>query len=202
MGSESASENQGTPSGLHDADHTTGRCQFLQANRDPQVIYAVVWRGNRTFAYGPLAADEVSYDLYLDRWHVTQRGEGDPELADHLGAHREEFHDLQEYFRYFGYDSGVASWADNVPVVRRLTTSRDYEFEKVVERLGLNGLARKALWDAALEESVDPTLDSAGDPIYYGDFRLGNWAVDTGSSYGLQINTSDYRFKAWLSFHT
>jgi hypothetical protein len=73
--------------------------------------------------------------------------------------------------------------------------------EEVVARLGLGEVARKALWDAALAETVAPTLDPAGNPIYYVNFHFGNWAVDFGIG-GLRINSSDYRFKAWLSFHT
>jgi hypothetical protein len=39
--------------------------------------------------------------------------------------------------------------------------------EEVVARLGLGEVGRKAMWDAALAETVAPTLDPAGDPIYY-----------------------------------
>jgi hypothetical protein len=184
---------------MGDADNGRSGFQFLQSSQDQRIIYALVWRGNRAFAYGPLEAKHVYRDLYISA-HGTLR-EGDLELAYDLLARSSEFHNLDEYFRYFGYDSWVASWADGLPDEHDLSIAPGHTFEEVVARLGLNDTTKQALWDAALYESVSQHLDSAGDLVYFGDFSLGNWALDLGPG-GLRIDTSNYRFKVWLSFHT
>lgn len=169
---------------------------FLQANLDPRQVFAVVERGGEFIAYGPLGAGEV---FTWDRWQLAARGEGDRELAAYLRGSG-DFHDLEDYFHHFGNDE-LASWVASSPRETDFSATMGRTFEDVAERLALEGTARQALWDAALDETVSDRPDPAGDPLYFSNFSLGNWAIDAGCG-GLRIDPINYRFKAWLSFHT
>jgi hypothetical protein len=175
-------------------------CRFWQSNHDQREVFAVVTEGRaQPLAYGPLALDEIRADRYLRPrpWDSA----GDPALAADLAARADQFHDLEDFYRFFGYHADVLTWAEstqvNVPA-RHGMIQGGRDVADVASRLGLDG---ERLREAASAESVAPgEVDPEGSPVYHSAF-WDNWAVG-GPSGPLLVNPASYRFKAWLSFHT
>lgn len=165
--------------------------QFLQDNHDRRRIFTLVTQpGRPPVGYGPLTLGEIWRGWYTEPQAVTLRA-GDPDLGTRLGARRDETHDLEDYFEFYGYPSEVIGWVDSTP-------PDGYDIHEVVQRLGLDfsALFRDSYTEALMPDNA---TDAAGDPLFISGF-VGNWAVSdlTGQA---DINPRAYRFKAWLSFH-
>ena len=177
-----------------------GRVRFVQHNQDRRQIYAIAERDGTGVAYGPLPLDEIHEHLYRSG---DRRGPGDPELARQLAARSGEFHDLDDFFRAYGYPPDVVAWVDATPIDNRRNRSGyfiggGYDPADVAARLGID---EQVLNEAAWPETYDPrSRDPEGDPMFY-DIFWDNWAI--GDLSGVRkINPNGYRFKAWLSFNS
>jgi hypothetical protein len=178
-----------------------GTCRFLQSNRDRREIYAIVDRGGSPAAYGPLTYEQVDCRLLGAE---SRLGRGDAALAASLLGRGSELHDLDDFYRFYGYPPDVVDWVESTPLRGPEVGSTSWfqgggrELDDVVRRLGLD---RATLYRATHAEVADPgNLDAAGDPVFYPAF-WDNWAIGDLSG-RRSINPRSYRFKAWLSFHT
>ena len=86
--------------------------RFLQNNRDRRQIYAVVDRGGVGYGYGPLPLEQVDASLFGGPYRPSRVGPGDPALAASLAARADEFHDLEDFFRFYGYPPDVVDWVE------------------------------------------------------------------------------------------
>jgi hypothetical protein len=182
----------------------TFRIRFLQGNRDRREIYAVVDRGGVGYGYGPLPLEQVDTSLFGGPSRPSRMGPGDPALAASLAARADDFHDLEDFFRFYGYPPDVVDWVEATDL-RGVTGTSQTSFQdggrdidEVIDRLGVDSVA---LYQASDGEIVDPSgFDPEGNPLFYPRFWH-NWAIGDLSGWRA-INPRNYRFKAWLSFHS
>lgn len=179
-------------------------CRFLQNNRDRREIYAVVRRPGGTVGYGPLALEQVDSGLFGDADRQSRLGPGNAALAASLAERAGEFHDLEDFYRFYGYPSDVLDWVESTDLGGTTGPSQTWfqdggrDIDEVADRLGVD---RAALYRAADQEIVDPSgYDPEGNPLFYPRFWR-NWAIGDLSGWR-SINPRSYRFKAWLSFHS
>jgi len=179
-------------------------CRFLQNNRDRREIYAMVRRPSGTVAYGPLALEQVDSALFGDANRPARLGPGDPALAASLAQRAGEFHDLEDFYRFYGYPPDVVEWVESTDLSDTHGLSNSWfqrggrDIDEVAPRLGVD---RATLYRAANHEIVDPTgHDPEGNPLFYPRFWR-NWAIGDLSGWR-SINPRSHRFKAWLSFNT
>jgi hypothetical protein len=182
---------------------TTKGCRFWQHNRDLRRIFAIVTQADPSpvppVAYGPLTLNQVYEKLYLQP--VFGAPASDPALAAELIRRADEFHDLEDFYRYAGYSDEVIAWIEATPINTR--DELGYVFPEgrlpydVAEKLGLDV---HRLVEAAWDASVMPRArDPEGRDVFY-DRLWDNWAVGNDSGH-LTVNPKSYRFKAWVAFN-
>ncbi len=163
----------------------------LQHNSDPRQIFLVKTGDGTARASGPLE--------YSGHVPVSQRSP--EELGSWLLEHRDELHELADYFHFYHYPADVVAWIEATPVVG----AQVYEFRwaragrtvvEVAQRLGLDA---KVLDQAGADESWgEGAYDAAGDPLYHMSFN-GNWAMGEAAYEPVRIDPDALRFKLWLS---
>jgi hypothetical protein len=185
-------------------DETRYPCRFLQSNRDRREIYAVVERDGTGYGYGPLPLEQIDARLFGGPGRPSRLGPGDPALAASLAARAGECHDLEDFYRFYGYPPDVIDWVESTdlrgPDVMSLGWFRagGRDIAEVSRRLGVDSVA---LYEGSDGEVADPgNYDPEGNPLFYPEFWE-NWAVGDLSG-RRSVNPRSYRFKAWLSFHT
>jgi hypothetical protein len=171
---------------------SAGGCRFLQRNDDRRQIFVTVDADGRRVAFGPLGLDEVDCERYVVPGGLVWRGLGDEALARDLSARAGEFHDLDDFYRAYGYPADILDWVEATD----LRFGR--EVDEVADRLGLDvALLDEASWQ---EAHVQGSFDPEGNYLFHHGFG-DNWAIGDLSGRS-SINPNNYRFKAWLSFHT
>jgi hypothetical protein len=143
--------------------------------------------------------DEIYEKRYDSPVPLPWLPRGDEALGARLTAPAAGYHDLADYYRFYGYPPEVIAWIEATelddPRARGPYHDVGRAEDEVVRRLGLD---RDRVHDAAMVEALVPDAqDAAGDPRYHHGFSS-NWAVadPTGR---VTINPDAYRFKAWLS---
>ena len=174
----------------------------MQRDADRREIYALVTGGPLAGAHGPLPLEHITRRRFTRPRPGYRLPPGDPALADDLAARAGQFHDLDDFYTFYGYPPEVARLvgADAAAGGRREGSLRRVRVP--VERGG--GRVGPRPGPAArrrLKEAVDPgRVDPIGDPVYFTNFAVDeNWAV-TAESGPVWIDPTSYRFKAWLSF--
>ncbi len=175
------------------------RVRFLQSDEDRRQIFAVSTGEGAALGFGPLSMDEIYAERYESPTPLPWFPPGDEALAATLTARAGDFHDLADYYRFYGYPPEVISWIEATELVNPEALGPYHERGRteaeVVERLGLD---RERVHDAAMIEALMPgAYDAEGEPMYHHGFTS-NWAVGDPSG-RVSINPGAYRFKAWLS---
>jgi hypothetical protein len=121
-----------------------------------------------------------------------------------LAARAGELHDLEDFYRFYGYPPDVVAWVEATQLSD--PTARSYslyqrggrDIDDVIARLGVDS---RALYEASDGEIAVPGhYDPEGNPLFINHFG-DNWAIGDLSGWRA-IDPRHYRFKAWLSFHT
>lgn len=174
----------------------------MQRDADRRDIYALVTGGPLAGAHGPLPLEHITGRRFTRPRPGYRLPPGDPALADDLAARAGQFHDLDDFYTFYGYPQEVLDWLARMP--RQEADGKGYydgSGYRSNEVAAVLGLDLDLLHAAALKEAVDPgRVDPIGDPVFFTNFAVDeNWAV-TAESGPVWIDPTSYRFKAWLSF--
>jgi hypothetical protein len=177
--------------------------RFLQNNQDRREIYAVVERDGAAYGYGPLTLEQVDTALFGGPSRQPRLGPGDPGLAASLASRTGEFHDLEDFYRFYGYPPEAVEWVEQTEMgslTEPLYTPYQEGGRDVRDVARMLEIDYETLYRGSSTEIVDPTsYDPEGNPPFHRWF-WSNWAIGDMSGWRA-INPRSYRFKAWLSFH-
>src|SRR5262245_35341264 len=90
--------------------------EFLQRNSDRREIYALLTADDgQRIAAGPLTATEVD-PVYFGSAPAGIRSPSEQaERAAEIACTRDEFHDLADFYHFYGYPADLIEWIERVP---------------------------------------------------------------------------------------